>query len=153
MCDMSIHPLMPIGVFSTASLVSIKSLRRYYEQGLLAPAAIDPSTGYRPTNPCVSCESSVSTKQWASYYPTMKYAPKLPGDRCPFSFAAQLSSLATSCALASRITDLPLLTRFIPAAHRLRNDAGNSSVIAGNDEFALSIQSDAGWCSELEWEL
>jgi DNA-binding transcriptional MerR regulator len=40
-------PLMPIGVFSTASLVSIKSLRRYHEQGLLVPAAIDPTTGYR----------------------------------------------------------------------------------------------------------
>jgi DNA-binding transcriptional MerR regulator len=40
-------PLMSIGVFSTASLVSIKSLRRYHEQGLLVPAAIDPTTGYR----------------------------------------------------------------------------------------------------------
>jgi DNA-binding transcriptional MerR regulator/effector-binding domain-containing protein len=40
-------PLMPIGVFSTASLVSIKALRRYHEQGLLVPAAVDPTTGYR----------------------------------------------------------------------------------------------------------
>lgn len=40
-------PLMSIGVFSTASLVSIKSLRRYHEQGLLVPAAVDPITGYR----------------------------------------------------------------------------------------------------------
>jgi DNA-binding transcriptional MerR regulator len=40
-------PLMPIGVFSTASLVSIKALRRYHEQGLLVPAAIDRTTGYR----------------------------------------------------------------------------------------------------------
>ena len=47
MGDMSDDPLMPIGVFSTASLVSIKALRRYHEQGLLVPAAIDPSTGYR----------------------------------------------------------------------------------------------------------
>jgi DNA-binding transcriptional MerR regulator len=40
-------PLMPIGVFSTASLVSIKTLRRYHDQGLLVPAAVDPTTGYR----------------------------------------------------------------------------------------------------------
>jgi DNA-binding transcriptional MerR regulator len=40
-------PLMAIGVFSTASLVSVKALRRYHEQGLLVPAAIDRETGYR----------------------------------------------------------------------------------------------------------
>jgi DNA-binding transcriptional MerR regulator len=40
-------PLMPIGVFSTASLVSIKALRRYHEQGLMVPAVVDPTTGYR----------------------------------------------------------------------------------------------------------
>ncbi len=44
---MSNDPLMSIGVFSTASLVSIKALRRYHEQGLLVPAAIDGTTGYR----------------------------------------------------------------------------------------------------------
>lgn len=44
---MSDDPLMPIGVFSTASLVSIKALRRYHEHGLLVPAAIDATTGYR----------------------------------------------------------------------------------------------------------
>jgi DNA-binding transcriptional MerR regulator len=40
-------PLMSIGVFSTASLVSIKALRLYHEQGLLIPASIDETTGYR----------------------------------------------------------------------------------------------------------
>lgn len=39
--------LMPIGMFSRASLVSIKALRSYHEQGLLIPASIDPATGYR----------------------------------------------------------------------------------------------------------
>jgi DNA-binding transcriptional MerR regulator len=38
---------MSIGVFSTATLVSIKALRLYHEQGLLVPASIDPTTGYR----------------------------------------------------------------------------------------------------------
>jgi DNA-binding transcriptional MerR regulator len=38
---------MSIGVFSTATLVSIKALRLYHEQGLLVPASIDPATGYR----------------------------------------------------------------------------------------------------------
>jgi DNA-binding transcriptional MerR regulator len=38
---------MSIGVFSTATLISIKALRLYHEQGLLVPAAVDASTGYR----------------------------------------------------------------------------------------------------------
>lgn len=42
-----LDPLMPIGVFSTATLVSIKALRLYHEQGLLVPALVDPMTGYR----------------------------------------------------------------------------------------------------------
>jgi DNA-binding transcriptional MerR regulator len=40
-------PLMSIGMFSTATLVSIKALRLYHAQGLLLPASIDPVTGYR----------------------------------------------------------------------------------------------------------
>ena len=40
-------PLMSIGMFSRATLVSVKSLRAYHEQGLLIPASVDPHTGYR----------------------------------------------------------------------------------------------------------
>ncbi len=40
-------PLMSIGMFSRASLVSIKALRSYHEQGLLIPDSVDPATGYR----------------------------------------------------------------------------------------------------------
>lgn len=40
-------PLMPIGMFSRACLVSIKALRAYHDQGLLVPAEVNPSTGYR----------------------------------------------------------------------------------------------------------
>ncbi|NMD55838.1 MULTISPECIES: MerR family transcriptional regulator [Tsukamurella] len=39
--------LMSIGMFSRATLLSVKQLRRYHEQGVLVPAAIDPATGYR----------------------------------------------------------------------------------------------------------
>lgn len=40
-------PLMPIGMFSRASLVSVKALRNYHELGLLVPDSIDAATGYR----------------------------------------------------------------------------------------------------------
>lgn len=40
-------PLMPIGQFSRASLVSVKALRSYHAQGLLVPDSVDSTTGYR----------------------------------------------------------------------------------------------------------
>lgn len=39
--------MLKIGEFSKLSRVSIRSLRRYDDAGLLAPASIDPFTGYR----------------------------------------------------------------------------------------------------------
>ena len=39
--------MLKIGEFSKLSRVSIRSLRRYDEAGLLVPASIDPFTGYR----------------------------------------------------------------------------------------------------------
>ncbi len=38
---------LSIGSFSRASSISVRTLRNYHESGLLVPAAIDPSTGYR----------------------------------------------------------------------------------------------------------
>jgi DNA-binding transcriptional MerR regulator len=43
--------LMPIGEFATASRLSQKALRLYGENGLLAPAWVDPDTGYRYYRP------------------------------------------------------------------------------------------------------
>ena len=42
-----VDPLMSIGMFSRSSLVSVKALRSYHEQGLLVPDSVDGSTGYR----------------------------------------------------------------------------------------------------------
>lgn len=39
--------VMSIGMFSRASLLSIKALRAYHEAGVLVPARVDPDTGYR----------------------------------------------------------------------------------------------------------
>jgi DNA-binding transcriptional MerR regulator len=39
--------LLAIGAFSRASSLSIRTLRAYHESGLLVPASIDPSSGYR----------------------------------------------------------------------------------------------------------
>ena len=39
--------LIPIGQFSAASRLSPKALRLYDEHGLLAPARVDPDSGYR----------------------------------------------------------------------------------------------------------
>jgi DNA-binding transcriptional MerR regulator len=39
--------LLPIGMFSRASSLSIKALRAYHEAGILVPAQVDRRTGYR----------------------------------------------------------------------------------------------------------
>lgn len=39
--------MLSIGMFSRATHLSIRALRRYHEQGLLVPAEVDPGTGYR----------------------------------------------------------------------------------------------------------
>jgi len=39
--------LLPIGMFSRASSLSIKTLRAYHEGGILVPARVDRSSGYR----------------------------------------------------------------------------------------------------------
>ena len=43
--------LLPIGMFSRASLLSIKTLRAYHEAGILVPAEVDRGSGYRMYTP------------------------------------------------------------------------------------------------------
>jgi DNA-binding transcriptional MerR regulator/effector-binding domain-containing protein len=51
-------PLLSIGEFSRMTFLSVKTLRHYHETGLLAPARIDASSGYRYYDP-----SQVTTAQ------------------------------------------------------------------------------------------
>jgi PPM family protein phosphatase len=46
-----VDELMPIGEFSERSGLSAKRLRTYAAEGLLAPAAVDPASGYRYYSP------------------------------------------------------------------------------------------------------
>lgn len=41
------RPGLTIGEFATLTHLSVRTLRRYHEAGLLEPASVDPSTGYR----------------------------------------------------------------------------------------------------------
>ncbi|WP_042430904.1 MerR family transcriptional regulator [Streptacidiphilus anmyonensis] len=45
------HTGMTVGEFSRATHLSIKTLRHYHDVGLLAPAAVDPGSGYRYYSP------------------------------------------------------------------------------------------------------
>src|SRR6202451_3448998 len=56
----SVQPTVPIGDFARATHLSVKALRHYHEEGLLAPAEVDPDSGYRrydlaqiPTAPAI----------------------------------------------------------------------------------------------------
>ncbi|MGI8625671.1 MAG: MerR family transcriptional regulator [Geodermatophilaceae bacterium] len=51
--------LMPIGMFSRASLLSIKALRAYHEAGVLVPARVDPATGYRAYLPTQLTDAAI----------------------------------------------------------------------------------------------
>jgi DNA-binding transcriptional MerR regulator/effector-binding domain-containing protein len=50
---------MGIGMFSRSSLLSIKALRAYHQQGILVPAAVDPITGYRAYHPGQLADAAV----------------------------------------------------------------------------------------------
>ncbi|MEU2351162.1 MerR family transcriptional regulator [Modestobacter sp. NPDC049651] len=43
--------MLSIGEFSSLTHLSVRTLRRYHDAGLLAPAAVDPFTGYRRYTP------------------------------------------------------------------------------------------------------
>ena len=47
MANPSAQDRLSIGQFSRASLLSVKALRSYHERGLLIPAVVDQTTGYR----------------------------------------------------------------------------------------------------------
>ena len=47
----SVEDLLPIGQFAALTWLSPKALRLYQAQGLLEPASVDPSTGYRYHHP------------------------------------------------------------------------------------------------------
>ncbi|MDF0530094.1 GyrI-like domain-containing protein [Tsukamurella sp. 8F] len=53
---------MPIGMFSRASLLSVKQLRRYHENGILVPAFVDPLTGYRMYDASQVYDAAVLTR-------------------------------------------------------------------------------------------
>lgn len=52
-------PLLPIGPFSRASLLSVKALRAYHESGILVPAVVDPRTGYRHYHPAQLADATI----------------------------------------------------------------------------------------------
>ena len=43
----NVQATVPIGDFARATHLSVKALRHYHEEGLLAPAEVDPDSGYR----------------------------------------------------------------------------------------------------------
>lgn len=48
---MAAPPLLRTGEFARASSLSVKALRLYHQMGLLVPAVVDPTTGYRAYSP------------------------------------------------------------------------------------------------------
>jgi DNA-binding transcriptional MerR regulator len=53
------EPLLSIGTFSRASLLSVAALRKYHEAGILVPAGVDPRTGYRRYHPSQLTDAAI----------------------------------------------------------------------------------------------
>jgi DNA-binding transcriptional MerR regulator len=53
------EPLLSIGTFSRASLLSVAALRRYHEAGILVPAGVDGRTGYRRYHPSQLTDATI----------------------------------------------------------------------------------------------
>lgn len=64
--------LLPIAMFSRASLLSIKALCAYHEAGILVPARVDPHTGYRAYRPTQLTDAAVCLDfaPWIFGWPT-----------------------------------------------------------------------------------
>src|SRR5262249_34780174 len=53
------EPMLRIGPFAQASSLSVKALRFYHDIGLLVPAVVDPTTGYRSYSPAQLIDATV----------------------------------------------------------------------------------------------
>jgi DNA-binding transcriptional MerR regulator len=126
--------LLPIGMFSRASSLSIKTLRAYHESGILVPAQIDPSSGYRLYTADQLADASVISRLRALDLPLREVREVLRArdpDRTRSILAQHRSTMESRLAETERIvaelhsglaptTHTPVHVRFEEAAHTLR---------------------------------
>lgn len=72
--------LVPIGVFSHMTRLSVRMLRRYDESGLLVPAEVDPVTGYRYYSPSQAARAEAIRSLRAIDVPLHEVAAILAAD-------------------------------------------------------------------------
>ena len=73
--------LLPIGRFAKATRLSVKALRHYDELGLLRPAFVDPSSGYRYYRPAQANQAEailLDREDVMPYEVTVKQLPAQP---------------------------------------------------------------------------
>jgi hypothetical protein len=93
---------MTIGEFSKRSRLSAKALRLYDELGLLLPAEVDPSSGYRLYAPPVMCE--VSTRKIPDRT-VLCLTRNVQGDAGAWAFGKEFISLIRACVAVAAFVD------------------------------------------------
>jgi DNA-binding transcriptional MerR regulator len=95
----SVDDLMPIGEFSDRSGLSAKRLRTYAVEGLLAPAAVDPSSGYRYYSPGQLADARVidALRQAGVPLADIRAFKRLPSRELLDAWARQLETDANHC--------------------------------------------------------
>src|SRR6478672_10095640 len=97
------EPLLPIGMFSRASALSIKALRAYHDAGILVPARVDPQSGYRSYTVDQLADAAIIVRLRALDVPLARVAEVLTRRDPEFTRAVLSDHRA---AMESRLDDL-----------------------------------------------
>ncbi len=111
--------LLSIGRFAYASGLTVKALRHYDEMGLLRPAHVDPSSGYRYYDPTQLRDAEVIRRLRRFELPLDEIRPLLHADGAELraSLTEHRSRVAASTEDKRRL--LAALDRFISAEEEL----------------------------------
>lgn len=134
MSDRAADGLLPIGMFSRASGLSIKTLRAYHEGSILVPASVDARTGYRAYTVDQLADAAVIVRLRALDVP-LEHVRSVLARRDPAHTATVLAAHADTMARrlaeterivaelqsdAAPVTHTPVHVRREPAQHTLR---------------------------------
>ena len=121
--------LLPIGMFSRASSLSIKMLRAYHEAGILVPAQVDRFTGYRMYTPDQLADAAIVRRLRALDLPLEQVRDVVRARDPEFTrqvLAAHQRTMQTRLAETERIV-AELQSGLAPATHtpvHVRQEAG-----------------------------
>jgi DNA-binding transcriptional MerR regulator len=142
--------LLPIGMFSRASSLSIKTLRAYHEAGIIVPAQVDPQTGYRAYTTDQLADASIVQRLRALDLPLQKVREVLHGrdpDLTRRILASHHVTMQARLAETERIV-AELQSGVAPVTHtpvHIRFEAASDTVRIAGEVTAAELGVWLGW--------